>query len=218
MFTGIVEAVGHIAAIEARGGDVQLRIHCPQLGLADVKLGDSIAVSGVCLTVTALSRDGFAADVSNESLRSTRFADLQVGHEVNLEKALLASARLGGHMVSGHVDGVAEVVSRCSEGRSERFTLRAPQELARYIAAKGSVCIDGVSLTVNQVEGGEFVLNIIPLTLQETTLHHLQAGEWVNLEVDLVARYLERLLTADQGGETKKPISKSFLAEHGFLK
>lgn len=194
MFTGIIQAVGKIAAIEPRGGDVRVRIHTGKLDLADVKLGESICVSGVCLTVTELLADGFWCDVSGETLLLTTLGAAQSGSAVNLEKSLLPTTRLGGHMVSGHVDGVGEVLERSDDARSVRFKIKAPESLAKYIARKGSVCVDGVSLTVNAVSGAQFELNIVPHTLQETTMNTYQPGTRVNLEVDVIARYLERLL------------------------
>ena len=186
MFTGIIEATGTIAAMEPRGGDRRVRVLTGKLGLGDVAPGDSIAVSGVCLTAVELPGDGFWADVSGETLTRTAFAGLQVGSRVNLEKALTPSTRLGGHLVSGHVDGVGTIESRETQARSVRFTIRAPDALARYIAEKGSICIDGVSLTVNGVKGAVFELNIVPHTLAETTLEEFQPGRQVNLEVDLI--------------------------------
>ncbi len=212
MFTGIIQAVGRVAAIERRGTDA--RLHITGLPLADGALGESIAVSGVCLTAVAFSADGFAADVSGETLACTTLGDWTVGQAVNLERALAVGDRLGGHIVSGHVDGVGEVVSRRPDGRSERFTLRAPAALARYIAAKGSITVDGVSLTVNTVAGAEFGVNIVPHTLTHTSLDALRAGSRVNLEVDLLARYLERLLGRADGSS----IDMNLLAENGFLK
>ncbi len=217
MFTGIIQAVGEIAALEPKGGDLRLRVHTGKLGLADVQLGDSIAVSGVCLTAVTLPGDGFWADVSGETLAHTILGDLKVGARVNLEKALTPTTRLGGHLVSGHVDGVGEVLERRRDARSERFRIQAPAELARYIAQKGSICVDGVSLTVNAVEGRVFDLNIVPHTLAETTLDSYQTGRKVNLEVDLIARYLERLLLGDAeaGGQG---ITLDFLRSHGFAR
>ncbi|MBI5461618.1 MAG: riboflavin synthase, partial [Gammaproteobacteria bacterium] len=183
----------------------------------DVCLGDSIAVSGVCLTAVALPGDGFWADVSGETLAHTVIGDFKPGARVNLEKALTPTTRLGGHLVSGHVDGVGEVIERTRDARSERFRIRAPQELARYIAQKGSICVDGVSLTVNAVEGSVFELNIVPHTLAETTLDDYRPGRKVNLEVDLIARYLERLLLGDTeaGGQG---VTMDFLRAHGFAR
>ncbi len=218
MFTGIIEAVGEIAEMEPKGEDLRLRIRTGKLDLGDVALGDSIAVSGVCLTVVDLPGDGFWADVSGETLARTVLGDLAPGSRVNLEKALTPTTRLGGHLVSGHVDGVGEVLERRPEGRSERFRIRAPAELAKYIAEKGSICVDGISLTVNAVEGAVFDLNIVPHTLAETTMDEFRPGRRVNLEVDLIARYLERLLLGERAAETGGGISEAFLAEHGFLR
>jgi riboflavin synthase len=199
-------------------GDLRLRIRTGQLDLADVQLGDSIATNGVCLTVTELPGDGFWADVSLETLQYSTLAELSVGSAVNLEKALTPSTRLGGHLVSGHIDGVAEVLSRHGDARSERFRLRAPKELAKYIAHKGSVCIDGVSLTVNKVDGAEFELNIVPHTIAETIIAHYRAGSRVNLEVDQIARYLERLMMGDQAAEPQSGsgLTMAMLAANGF--
>ena len=219
MFTGIIEAIGTIAAMEPRGGDRRVRIVTGKLDLGDVALGDSIAVSGVCLTAVELPGDGFWADVSGETLTRTAFAGLQVGSRVNLEKALTPSTRLGGHLVSGHVDGVGTIESRETQARSVRFTIRAPDALARYIAEKGSICIDGVSLTVNGVKGAVFELNIVPHTLAETTLEEFQPGRQVNLEVDLIARYLERLLLGDKAADPNQGagVTTELLSEYGFL-
>lgn len=220
MFTGIVEAVGAIVAIEPKGGDLRLRIRSNGLDLGDVQLGDSIATNGVCLTVVGLPGDGYWADVSVETMNFTTISQWRVGSKVNLEKALTPQTRLGGHMVSGHVDGVGEVISRHPDGRSERFRLRAPAELARYIAHKGSITIDGTSLTVNAVDGAEFELNIVPHTLDKTVIGTYKPGTQVNLEVDVIARYLERLLLGDKAAEPNagkaSGINMEFLAEHGF--
>ncbi|WP_339673040.1 riboflavin synthase [Dasania marina] len=221
MFTGIIAAVGSIAAKEMRDGDLRLQVRSGKLDLADVQLGDSIATNGVCLTVVALPGDGFWADVSLETLALSSLANAQVGDSVNLEKALTLATRLGGHLVSGHVDGLAEVVSRKPDGRSERFRLKAPAHLAKYIAHKGSVCIDGASLTVNKVDGAEFELNIVPHTVQETIIKHYKPGTQVNLEVDQVARYLERLMLGEQAAVSDTitgGVTKALLAEHGFYK
>ncbi|WP_019529587.1 riboflavin synthase [Dasania marina] len=221
MFTGIIAAVGSIAAKEMRDGDLRLQVSSGKLDLADVQLGDSIATNGVCLTVVALPGDGFWADVSLETLALSSLANAQVGDSVNLEKALTLATRLGGHLVSGHVDGLAEVVSRKPDARSERFRLKAPAHLAKYIAHKGSVCIDGASLTVNKVDGAEFELNIVPHTVQETIIKHYKPGTQVNLEVDQVARYLERLILGEQAAVSDTitgGVTKALLAEHGFYK
>ncbi len=215
MFTGIIQAVGEIAALQAQGGDLRLRVRTGKLDLGDVRLGDSIAVSGVCLTAVELPGDGFWADVSGETLAHTIIGTLKLGARVNLEKALTPTTRLGGHLVSGHVDGVGEVIERRSDARSERFRIRTPDELARYIAQKGSICVDGVSLTVNAVEGSVFDLNIVPHTLAETTLDMCRPGCKVNLEVDLIARYLERLLLGDAAA-SGQGITLDFLRAHGF--
>jgi riboflavin synthase len=218
MFTGIIQAVGRIALLEKIGGDVRLRIEPGALDMRDVQRGDSIAVNGVCLTAIEHDSAGFSADVSGETLAHTTLGGLRAGTRVNLEKALTPSSRLGGHLVSGHVDAVGEVIERSVEARSVRFRVLAPATLARYIAAKGSICLDGVSLTVNAVDGAQFDLNIVPHTLQATTLGELQAGNRVNLEVDLIARYLERLLLGERAADANVTITHAFLAEHGFIK
>jgi riboflavin synthase len=194
MFTGIVQAIGKIEAIVPKGSDVSLEIACGKLPLDEVRVGDSIAVSGVCLTAVALTQTGFNVDVSCETLTRTTLGEARVGTPVNLELAVTPKTHLGGHLVLGHVDGVGCVTARWEDGRSVRFRIKAPAELARYIAAKGSICVDGVSLTVNRVEGAEFEVNLVPHTLAETTLGTTTVGARVNLEVDLIARYLERLL------------------------
>jgi len=218
MFTGIIEAVGEIVALEPKGGDLRVRIKTHGLDLADVILGDSIATNGVCLTVVDLPGDGDWADVSVETLDYTSLRQWRVGQRVNLEKALTPTTRLGGHIVSGHVDGVAEVVSRTPDARSERFRMRAPKALAKYIAHKGSITIDGTSLTVNTVDGDEFELNIVPHTIAETVIGGYQAGTQVNIEVDVIARYLERLLLGDKAADSAsgQSVDMAFLAEHGF--
>ena len=218
MFTGIIQAIGQIAALDPRGEDMRLRVRTGKLDLDGVAIGDSIATSGVCLTVIELPADGFWADVSGETLSCTTLGSLKLGDRVNLEKALTPATPLGGHLVSGHVDGLAEVLSRRDEGRSVRFRMRAPDRLARYIAAKGSVCVDGISLTVNSVEGAEFDLNIVPHTLKETTMGEFRPGRTFNLEVDIIARYLERLLLGDRAAQTTTPgIDKELLLRCGFI-
>lgn len=219
MFTGIIEAIGSIRSLTPKGGDVRVRVATGKMDLSDVKLGDSIAVNGICLTAVELPGDGFCADVSRETLTRTAFVNLRQGSQVNLEKALLPTTRLGGHLVSGHVDGVGEVIKREDNARAVQFVIRAPKALARYIAMKGSITVDGTSLTVNSVHGSEFELTIVPHTLQETIMADYQAGHWVNLEIDLIARYLERLLLGDKAAEPDATgITEAFLAEHGFLR
>lgn len=219
MFTGIIQAIGTAAALESMGADLRMRIAAGKLDLSAARIGDSIAVSGVCLTVTSFTGDGFWVDVSGETLACTTFSGLKQGSRVNLEQALTPTTRLGGHLVSGHVDGAGTVVRRGEDGRSARFTIRAPDALARYIAEKGSICVDGISLTVNAVNGAEFDLNIVPHTLKETTMDEFTAGRRVNLEVDVLARYLERLLLGERAAQPGNTgISHAFLAEHGFVK
>jgi riboflavin synthase len=193
MFTGIIQAVGEIRAVEAIGGDVRLRVGVGDLSLERVELGDSIAVSGVCLTVIEFAADEFAADVSQETLQLTTLGHAEAGNRVNLEPSLTLSAPLGGHLVSGHVDGIGEVVSLEPDARSTRIDFEMPEALARYVAKKGSIAIDGTSLTVNEVGDRKFSVNIVPHTLERTIMGRYEPGTRVNLEVDLVARYLERL-------------------------
>ncbi len=216
MFTGIIQAIGNVETMQARGGDMRLRIRTGKLSLDDVALGDSICTNGVCLTVVELPGDGYWADVSVESLNFTTLGDLKPGSPVNLEKALTPLSRLGGHIVSGHVDGVGEVISLHEDARSVRVVLRAPDSLAMYIASKGSICVDGTSLTVNAVSGAEFNLNIIPQTLAETVFGQYRPGSRVNLEVDVIARYLERLMQGDAAA-TMDGLSLDTLADNGFL-
>lgn len=194
MFTGIIQSVGRVARMQSMAGDQRMTIQVDAGFMQGVQLGDSIATQGVCLTVVALTATAFSADVSAESLSRTTLGDLRLGDEVNLEKALTLSTPLGGHLVSGHVDGVGEIVARWDDARSVRFAVQAPEDLARYIAAKGSVTVDGISLTVNHVDGARFELNLVPHSLRMTTAKHWQPGRAVNLEVDVIARYLERLL------------------------
>jgi riboflavin synthase len=196
MFTGIINAVGEIASVQTRGGDVRLVIDAGELDLADVAIGDSLCVAGVCLTAVAIEGTKFNADVSVETLSCTTLGKLQVGDRVNLEKSLRLADRIGGHLVSGHVDGVGRVVSVEADARSQRWRFEVPADLSRYIAAKGSVCIDGVSLTVNDVAANRFGVNLIPHTIDATTFRDKRAGEAVNIEVDVIARYVERLHAA----------------------
>jgi riboflavin synthase len=220
MFTGIIQAVGTMAAMEPRGGDMALHISSGDMDMQTVALGDSIATNGVCLTVIELPGDGYIADVSRETLAHTTLGELKPGSPVNLEKALTLDSHLGGHLVSGHVDGVGRILERRDDGRSVRFRIDAPTELARYIAHKGSICIDGVSLTVNAVHGSEFELNIVPHTIQETTISGYRSGTKVNIEVDQIARYLERLLLGDKANGSAEPsgVTEELLARNGFLR
>ena len=220
MFTGIIEAVGTVRAIEPRGGDVRLSIATGKLDLGDVKLGDSIATNGVCLTAVVLPGEGFVADVSTETLARSTLKSLKVGDRVNLEKALMPQSRLGGHIVSGHVDGIGEVVGRDVSARAVLFRIKAPDELAKYIAEKGSITTDGISLTVNGLRGAEFDLTIVPHTVQETNIAGWTVGTKVNLEVDVIARYLERLLLGEKAADAshQSGITMAFLAENGFIK
>ena len=198
MFTGIIQSVGAIARVEPRGSDRRIEIAAGALGLEDVSIGDSICVSGVCLTAVDIAGDRFAADVSVETLSRTTLGTLTMGSRVNLEKSLRLSDRLGGHLVAGHVDGLGRIVAIAPDARSQRWTLEVPAELARYIAAKGSVCIDGVSLTINDVAANRFGVNLIPHTVAVTTFADRRIGDAVNVEVDLVARYVERLLWSER--------------------
>mgnify|MGYP001816138243 CR=1 FL=1 len=212
MFTGIIKAMGTISAMEKRGGDVRLTVRSDGLPWGDFEIGESIAVNGVCLTAVALHADGFDTDVSVETLDVTGLGDLDTGSAVNLEPSISLGERLGGHLVSGHVDCTGEVTAVASDARSIRLTIKIPQEYARYVAKKGSVCVDGVSLTVNEVSGNSFELNIIPHTAEVTIIGGYRKGTVVNVEVDLLARYLERLLAKDDDG-----ISLDFLKAHGYV-
>lgn len=211
MFTGIVRAMGSIASTETRGGDVRLRVRSDGLPWAEYEVGESICVNGVCLTAVALYADGFDTDVSTETLEVTALGGLAAGSAVNLEPSLSLGDRLGGHLVSGHVDCIGKVVGRHADARSIRLEIELPQEYSRYIARKGSVTVDGVSLTINEVSGNRFELNIIPHTADVTIMGGYRVGSTVNIEVDLLARYLERLLGKDRDG-----MSVEFLKEHGY--
>jgi len=197
VFTGLVEAVGRVQALEPRGGDLRLRIAVAGLPFDDVAIGESIAVSGCCLTVVDFDATSFAADVSNESLARTTLGRLGVGAAVNLERAMRPTTRFGGHMVSGHVDGLGRVEQIVADGRAQRWRFSAPAALLRYVAEKGSICVDGVSLTVNAVDAAGFEVALIPHTLAHTAFADTSSGAAVNLEVDLIARYVERLLASD---------------------
>ena len=213
MFTGIIAAIGKVEKIQSQAGDLRLQINSQKLDLSDVKLGDSIAINGVCLTVVEQHKAQIAFDVSRESLDRTSLGSLSNGSDVNLEKALAVGDRLGGHFVSGHVDGLATIISIQSSARSVQFRIEVPTGLERYIAEKGSICIDGTSLTVNNVADNWFEVNVIPHTLQETIISHYKVSTKVNLEVDLIARYLERLLPEQTTGITHETLIKN-----GFIK
>ena len=223
MFTGIIEATGRISAINVNSQGARVVVQSNTLDMSDVRLGDSIATNGVCLTVVAFDSQSFSADVSSETLTRTGFTDYRVGTAVNLEKAMLASTRFGGHMVSGHVDALTQVLSIEDKGNSIDYWLAMPADLAPYIAEKGSVTIDGVSLTVNGLTQDSFRITIVPHTRQETIIKSYQSGTRVNLEVDLIARYLERLLLArsgkgESGGESKPSgVTEALLKKSGFL-
>lgn len=214
MFTGIIQATGTLEQVQPFNGGKKLLVRAPQLDWRDVKLGDSIATNGVCLTVTALMPQAFWADVSSETLQLSTLAQCKMGQKVNLEKALALGERLGGHLVSGHVDGVGSVVWRRNDCNSERFRIEAPAALAKYIVHKGSITVDGVSLTVNAVEGCFFELTLVPHTLGQTLINEYKAGTVVNLEVDLIARYLERLLLGEKAAAGG--ITQAFLAQNGY--
>ncbi|MCP5091369.1 MAG: riboflavin synthase [Gammaproteobacteria bacterium] len=211
MFTGIIKGKGRIAAMNRSGGDVRLSVNSPDLPWSDYEVGESISVNGVCLTAVSLNDDGFETDVSVETLDVTGLGGLGVGSTVNLEPAISLGERLGGHLVSGHVDCTGTVTSRAADARSVRLAIEIPREYARYVAKKGSVCLDGVSLTINEVSGNTFEVNIIPHTADVTILGDYKVGTVVNVEVDLLARYIERLLSKDEDG-----ISIEFLKAHGY--
>jgi riboflavin synthase len=217
MFTGIIQAIGKVETIQQQGGDVRLSLNTAGLELNDSDLGDSIAVNGVCLTAVEYTAHGFTADVSRETLQKTSLGALKPGSPVNLEKALTLSTPLGGHLVSGHVDGLGRLESEHGEGRSIRYEFTVPRELARYIAEKGSVTIDGTSLTVNEVDNNRFGVNIVPHTRDNTIFQYYEINTQVNIEVDIIARYLERLLsTQDSAGADNALLAK--LAASGFIK
>ncbi|MGR5176107.1 riboflavin synthase [Vibrio parahaemolyticus] len=216
MFTGIIEAVGTLKAITPKGEDISVHVEVGKLDMSDVKLGDSIATNGVCLTVTDFSENSYQADLSVETLKKTGFAHYSVGDKVNLEKAMLPTTRFGGHIVSGHVDGVGEIVDRQQVGRAVEFWVQMPSELSKYVAEKGSITVDGISLTVNDIRKDAFKLTIVPHTSEETTIDHFQVGRRVNLEVDVLARYMERLLRAQTSSEPESRITMEFLQKNGF--
>lgn len=211
MFTGIIKAMGTIGAIKRRGGDVRLRVVSDGLPFEDYEVGESIAVNGVCLTAVELRKDGFDTDVSVETLDVTGLGVLGVGDAVNLEPSMSLGDRLGGHLVSGHVDCIGTVMRHEADARSIRLAIEIPREFGRYVARKGSITVDGVSLTVNEVRGATFEVNIIPHTAEVTIIGAYQVGSKVNVEVDVVARYIERLVAGDGDG-----LSLDFLKEHGY--
>lgn len=214
MFTGIIEAVGKIEARSQEKGEWRLKFFTGDLDLSDVKIGDSIAVSGCCLTVVEKHATAFLADVSNETMRCTSLGTLEIGSAVNLEKAMLATDRFGGHIVSGHVDGVGHLIKVENEGQSIKMTFKIPSNLNKYVAAKGSICVDGTSLTVNEANDDYFAVNLIPHTQDETVSGSYKIGDSVNLEVDIIARYLERM---NEGLNNKAhEITEGYLKENGF--
>ncbi|MDE1262773.1 riboflavin synthase [Vibrio aestuarianus] len=217
MFTGIVEAVGTLAAITPKGEDISVTVNVGNLDMADVKLGDSIATNGVCLTVVDFGSHHYSADLSLETLNKTGFTAYQVGDKLNLEKAMLPTTRFGGHIVSGHVDGVGEIIERNSVGRAIELWVAMPKELNKYLAEKGSVTVDGISLTVNELRKNAFKLTIVPHTSEETTINDFHVGRKVNLEVDVLARYMERLLQVQRGEDApESKITMEFLQQNGF--
>lgn len=219
MFTGIIEAVGSITAIKHHAKDMTISVDSGPLDLSDVKLGDSISHNGVCLTVTQLHANGYDVDISNETIQRSGFATIKTGFPINLEKAMQVTSRFGGHIVSGHVDGVGEINSITQLGSAIEYWIKAPDELAKYIAEKGSITVDGISLTTNAIDGAFFKLTIIPHTLTQTTMKNYQIGTSVNLEVDVVARYLERLLLGDKAAkpQSEKHSTMDLLARSGFI-
>lgn len=215
MFTGIVRAIGTVSRVESRGGDLRLSIESPEVDWTGFPPGESICINGVCLTAIEFGRNAFVADVSTETMKVTALGSLAAGSRVNIEPSLALGDRLGGHLVSGHVDCVGEVISRHMDARSLRFDVKIPSEYARYVARKGSIAVDGVSLTINEVSESTVGLNIIPHTAESTIIGGYAIGTRVNIEVDMVARYVERLL-ADGG--TNSGISMQTLREYGYAK
>ena len=219
MFTGIVAAVGKVTAIQRNEKDMTITVHAGELSMHDVKLGDSISNNGVCLTVTRLTNDSFDVDLSNETLKLSGFSSIQPGFLVNLEKAMQMNDRFGGHIVSGHVDGVGEITAISPLGNAIEYWIKAPASLAKYIAKKGSITVDGISLTTNDVDGANFKLTIIPHTISQTTMQQYVVGSRVNLEVDVIARYLERLMLGEQAAQPnkKQQSTMDLLAKSGFM-
>ena len=224
MFTGIIESVGHVKSMQPVGGDIRLTIESDDLDFSDVKLGDSIASNGICLTVVAMGSNYYSVDVSRETIARTALKSLKPGHIVNLEKAMLPTTRFGGHIVAGHVDGVGVINKVEKDARSIYIEIEIPKELAHYTATKGSITVDGISLTTNLVRDNIVSLNIIPHTAQVTNIgKHWLLGDKVNIEVDIVARYLERLINKDNRSANtisnpQTDITEAFLADNGFMK
>ncbi len=216
MFTGIIEAVGKLTAITAKGEDISITVDTGKLDMSDVKLGDSIATNGVCLTVVAFGSRSYTADLSLETLNLTGFTQYKMGDKVNLEKAMLPTTRFGGHIVSGHVDGVGSIVERNQVGRAIEFWVEIPNDITKYVAYKGSITVDGISLTVNELRKNAFKLTIVPHTSEETTMDNFQVGRKVNLEVDVLARYMERLLQGNSEQQPESKITMEFLQQNGF--
>ncbi|MCF8999445.1 riboflavin synthase [Acinetobacter nectaris] len=219
MFTGIIESVGQVKSLQSVGGDIRLTVGT-DIDMSDVHLGDSIATNGICLTVTAWGDNWYSADVSRESLDRTTLGRWKVGQPLNIEKAMLPTTRFGGHIVSGHVDAMGEITQMRHDARSLYFEVTAPKEIAKYLAEKGSITVDGISLTINHLNGCVLSLNLIPHTAERTNISTWQVGTAVNLEVDILARYMERLLLGERAAVTQKEsnISMEFLANNGFLK
>jgi riboflavin synthase len=216
MFTGIVETVGRLTALTSKGADISIQVNSGSLDMSDVKLGDSIATNGVCLTVVAMTSNSYSADLSVETLKKTGFAHYKVGDRVNLEKAMLPTTRFGGHIVSGHVDGVGEIIEKNQVGRAIDFWVAMPSDISKYVAEKGSITVDGISLTVNELRKSAFKLTIVPHTSSQTTIDEFEVGRKVNLEVDVMARYLERLMSAQEKVEPESKLTMEFLQKHGF--
>ena len=216
MFTGLIQSVGHIHSLKRQGHSAQLRISSSLVN-DDLQLGESIAVNGACLTVTAWDNDSFTVDVSPETLTSTTLGQLPINHPVNLERAMRLSDRLGGHLVSGHIDCVALVRRRYEDQNAIRFEFSVPQDVMRYLVTKGSVAVDGISLTVNKVEEDMFTVAVIPHSLQMTTLKDCREGSQVNIETDLIGRYVERLLQNKKDSPSEQKVDLDFLAKNGFL-
>ena len=218
MFTGIIESIGILQAITPKGEDISVTVNVGKLDMGDVKLGDSIATNGVCLTVVALTENTYTADLSLETLKRTGFVDYKAGDKVNLEKAMLPTTRFGGHIVSGHVVAVGEIIERHQIGRAVEFWIQLPQNLAKYVVEKGSITVDGISLTVNDLRKNAFKLTIVPHTAAETTMDNFSVGQKVNLEVDVIARYLERLVIGQKEEQPESSVTMDLLAKSGFLK